>query len=262
MMAWWQGVLLGLVQGMTEFLPVSSSGHLVIAEQVLGIRRGGVAFEVALHVATLGAVLVVYGGRIGNVLRGLTKGEESAWRYLGLLVIATIPAGLAGVLLGDWFERAFDSLAAVGIDLMATGALLWSTRWASPRPGGEQPSWGGAAAIGLAQAFAILPGISRSGSTVTAALWAGVSPARAAEFSFLMSIPVIAGAAVLEVPKLNTGAEPVSGGVVVMAMLAALVSGILAIKVLVRLLQRGAFYRFAPYCWAVGLATLWWAVSR
>lgn len=262
MMTWWQGALLGLVQGLTEFLPVSSSGHLVITEQVLGVRRGGVAFEVALHVATLAAVLVVYRARIWNLLQGIRDRQRRAWRYVGLLAVATVPAGLAGVLLGDWFEQAFNSLGAVGVDLLVTGAILWSTKRAVVRPESEEPGWSGAAAIGLAQAFAIMPGISRSGSTVAAALWVGVPPARAAEFSFLLSVPVIAGAGVLELPKLSAGAAPVGAGVLALSMLAALVSGVLAIKVLVRLLERGAFHRFAPYCWALGLGTLLWALAR
>jgi undecaprenyl-diphosphatase len=261
-MAWWQGALLGLVQGLTEFLPVSSSGHLVIAEQVLGVRRGGVAFEVALHVATLAAVLVVYRARITSLLYGLRNGERPAWRYLALLALATVPAGLAGVLLGDWFEQAFNSLAAVGADLLVTGAILWSTKRAAVRSETGEPSWGGAAAIGLAQAFAILPGISRSGSTVAAALWAGVPPARAAEFSFLMSVPVIAGAAILELPKMSAATAPVGAGVLALSMATALVTGVLAIKTLVRLLERGAFYRFAPYCWALGVGALLWALAR
>ena len=259
-MTWWQGLVLGVVQGLTEFLPVSSSGHLVVAERVLGVARQGVVVEVALHVATLVAVLVVYRGRIWGVLAGLTRKDGGSWRYVGLLALATIPAGLAGVLLGDWFERAFTSLAVVGVDFLLTGAILWSTRGPAARAGLSEPSWGAAGGIGLAQAFAIMPGISRSGSTVAAALWAGVRPAQAAEFSFLMSIPVIAGAAVLELPKLATEAPGVALVPLSVACVAALFAGIAAIKLLVVLLERGAFHRFAPYCWALGAGTLAWAL--
>jgi undecaprenyl-diphosphatase len=219
-----------------------------------------VAVEVALHVSTLAAVLVVYRTRIWELLRGIAGNGNGAWRYLGLLVVATIPAGLAGVLLGDWFERAFGSLWAVGVDFLITGAILWSTRRVSERAQRGEPSWRGAGGIGLAQAVAILPGISRSGSTVAAALWAGVRPARAAEFSFLMAVPVIAGAAVLELPKLGAGVQRVGLGPLVLSCLTALVGGIVAIKLLVRMLERGAFYRFAPYCWAIGVGTILWAL--
>lgn len=259
-MTWWQGVVLGVVQGLTEFLPVSSSGHLVVAERALGVARQGVVVEVALHVATLGAVLLVYRRRIWGLLAGLTRNDGRSWRYLALLAVATLPAGLAGVMLGDWFQRAFDSLAIVGVDFLLTGAILWSTRSPAARATGSEPSWRGAGGIGLAQAFAILPGISRSGSTVAAALWAGVRPTQAAEFSFLMSIPVIAGAAVLELPKLGNETAGVGAGPLAVSFVAALLAGVGAIKLLVRLLERGAFHRFAPYCWVLGAATLAWAL--
>lgn len=259
-MTWWDGVVLGVIQGLTEFLPVSSSGHLVVAEQVLGVPPHGVVVEVALHVSTLAAVLLVYRARIGELLRGIAERGDAAWRYIGLLVVATIPAGLAGVLLGHWFERAFGSLLAVGVDFMITGAILWSTRRVSERAQLAEPSWRGAGGIGLAQAVAILPGVSRSGSTVAAALWAGVRPARAAEFSFLLSVPVIAGAAVLELPKLSAGVERVGMGPLILSCVTALLGGIVAIKVLVRVLERGAFYRFAPYCWLIGAGTILWAL--
>lgn len=259
-MTWWEGVILGVVQGLTEFLPVSSSGHLVVAERALGVPRQGVVVEVALHVATLAAVLLVYRSRIWDLLKGLTRNDGGARRYVALLVVATIPAGLAGVLLGDWFQQAFDSLAVVGVDFIVTGAVLWSTRRTAARAVVSEPSWRGAGAIGFAQAIAILPGISRSGSTVAAALWAGVRPTRAAEFSFLMSIPVIAGAAVLELPKLGAGTSGVGTGPLAVSFVAALLAGIAAIKLLVWLLERGAFHRFAPYCWILGAATLAWAL--
>ncbi len=259
-MNWWQGVVLGVVQGLTEFLPVSSSGHLVVAERVLGVARQGVVVEVALHVATLVAVLIVYRRRIWEVLAGLARKDGGCWRYAALLALATIPAALAGLWLGDWFEQAFDSLAVVGVDFLLTGAILWSTRRPAARAAKSEPSWRGAGGIGLAQAFAILPGISRSGSTVAAALWAGVRPTQAAEFSFLMSIPVIAGAAALELPKLGVATSGIRPGPLAVSFVAALLAGIVAIKLLVLLLERGAFHRFAPYCWALGAATMAWAL--
>jgi undecaprenyl-diphosphatase len=260
-MTWLDGILLGLVQGLTEFLPVSSSGHLVVAEAAVGLRTPGVLVEVTLHVATLVAVAIVYWRRIAELAVGAARGERGAWTAIGLLVLASIPAGIIGVLLQDWFERVFDSRLAVGIDFLVTGFVLWSTRAVSAGTR-AQPSVGGATAIGLAQAVAILPGISRSGSTIAAGMWVGVDPVRAAEFSFLMAMPVIAGAAVLQLPELRQGAASVGVGPLVLSFFVALVSGVFAIRLLVRLLASRAFHRFAPYCWAIGAATLAWALLR
>lgn len=256
-MTWWEAAILGLVQGSTEFLPVSSSGHLVLAESILGLALPGVGFFALLHVATLLAVLIVYWRRIWSLLVGAGSGEAGSWRYLGLLALATLPAAAAGLLFRELFERSFESLTVVSADFALTGAILWSTRYASSRNHRAEPSVAGAGAIGLAQALAILPGISRSGATVTAALWLRVHPARAAEFSFLMAIPAIAGAALLEAPEVLNGSSwgsvPVAAGFV-----SAMASGVVAIKVLVRMLEKGSFYRFAPYCWLVSLVTLLW----
>lgn len=260
-MNWWEGLVLGIVQGLTEFLPVSSSGHLVVAEAALGLHTPGVFVEVAVHVATLAAVAVVYWRRIAGLLAGAARGDGAAWGYLGLLVLASVPAAVVGVLFQDWFEATFDSMLVVGVDFLVTGTFLWSTRAAGAmtRPA---PSARGALAIGLAQAAAILPGISRSGATVTAGMWSGVDPVRAAEFSFLMAMPAIAGAAVLQLPALARGTAAVGSGPLAVAFAAALLSGILAIRLLVRLLARRAFHRFAPYCWTIGAVTLAWALFR
>src|SRR3989304_5355824 len=138
-MNWWQGVVLGVVQGLTEFLRGSSSGHLVVAERALGVPRQGAPSEGALHVATLAAVFLVYRRRIWGLLAGLTRKDGGSWRYVALLGLASIPAGLAGGLLGDWFERAFDSLGVVGVDFLLTGAILWSTRGTALRAAARAP---------------------------------------------------------------------------------------------------------------------------
>jgi undecaprenyl-diphosphatase len=258
-MSWWEGLILGIVQGLTEFLPVSSSGHLVVTEAALGIRMHGVFVEVALHVATLLAVLIVYWRRILELVTGALTGKGAAWRSVGLLFLASVPAGVVGVLFNDFFERTFHTLGIVGVDFLVTGVILWSTGRAQQgdRP---EPDTKGALAIGLAQACAILPGISRSGSTVAAGLWTGVDPVRAAEFSFLMAVPAIAGAAVLHLPDLSRESMAVGAGPLALSFVAALVSGVLAIRLLVRLLARRAFHRFAPYCWVLGAVTLTWAL--
>jgi undecaprenyl-diphosphatase len=260
-MTWWDAIALGVVQGLTEFLPVSSSGHLVVAEAALGLHTPGVFVEVALHVATLVAVAIVYARRILELLTGMARGTRAAWRSVGLLLLASVPAGVIGVLFQDFFESTFRSLPMVGVDFLITGAILWSAGRArhGDRP---EPSLGGAIGIGFAQAFAILPGISRSGSTVTAGIWARVDPVRAAEFSFLMAMPAIAGAAILHIPDLSRETMVVGAGPLALSFVTALVCGVLAIRLLVRLLARRAFHRFAPYCFLRGTVTSVWAVLR
>jgi undecaprenyl-diphosphatase len=295
-----EAVILGLVQGFTEFFPVSSSGHLVMTERVLGLRIPGILFEIAVHVATLASVLIVYRTRLLQLLRGLfTRGEGSSLPYLGKLVLATIPAVIVGFGLKDWFEARFEEPVFAGTMVLVTGCFVWSTRWARPNAGAPlwellpiivagviaavagtvmpflavlavqavlmgvaratasrewrtEPDWSGAAFMGVAQAVAILPGISRSGSTVVTGLWRRIDAVAAAEFSFLMSIPAILGAAVLMIPDaveegLTVGTAPLLAGA-----LAAAVAGVLAITFFVSLLRRQNFHVFAYYCWLVG----------
>ena len=250
----WEAVFLGALQGATEFLPVSSSGHLVVAEAVLGLQTPGLVVEVVLHVATLLAVVIVYRKTLGRLAAGVIAGDRAAWRYVLLLALATIPAGLVGVTLQDWFERIFDSLTLVGVNFLITGTVLWSTRGKTGR--GERPTAQGALGIGVAQALAILPGISRSGTTVAAGMWLGMDAVRAAEFSFLLAIPAIAGAALLQIPDLPSDVMSIGALPLVTGFVAALVSGVLAIRVLIALLRSQAFHRFAPYCWAIGIITM------
>ena len=261
-MNWWQGALLGLVQGFAEFLPISSKGHLVLTKALLGVSTPGVLVEVLLHVATLVAVVIAYRAELGRLLSGTVRRDGPSLRYVGLLAIATIPAGVVGVLFHRAIERSFQSLLITGIDFLVTGFILWSTRRPAPTGEPQQLSIPRAAGIGLAQALAILPGISRSGSTVAAGIWAGVEPVRAAEFSFLMAGPVIAGAAALEAPHLSEAATAVGTGPLLVSFVTALVSGIVAIRLLVLVLRRRNFYQFAPYCWSVGALTLLWVLLR
>ena len=251
----WQGILLGLVQGLTEFLPVSSDGHLAVIGYVAGIHTPGVFVEVALHVATLGSILVVYGRRFWDLVLGVLRRNPDALRYAGLLFIGMIPAGIVGLLLEDLIARAFDSLWAAGVGFLVTAAALISTR-NRPLEGAARPTPGGALVIGLAQALAPLPGISRSGMTIASGLWMGLGAVAAADFSFLMAIPLIAGAGLVEARHAAAdiglvGALPlIVGGVV------AFLSGVFAIRFLVAMLRRGRFHVFAPYCIAIGLFTL------
>jgi undecaprenyl-diphosphatase len=256
-LSWWQGLVLGLVQGLTEFLPISSSGHLVLAEVLVGYRPQGLFFEVAVHLATLLSVCVAYRRRIAELLGGLLRRSGAAWSYAGLLLLATAPAALAGVLFRDYFERTFHSATALGWQFLLTAAVLWSTRFTADRARGSGVTAGSAVLIGIAQAIAIIPAISRSGLTIAAALWAGVAPAVAAEFSFLMAIVVIAGSGVMEIRHIPAGTDLLAPGLL-WAFGAALVSGVVAIRLLVALLRSSRFHLFAPYCAVLGVACLVW----
>ena len=258
-MTLWQGILLGLVQGLTEFLPVSSDGHLAVIGHVAGVRTPGVFVEVALHVATLGSILVVYGGRFWRLALDVLRRQPEALRYAGLLIIGMIPAGFVGIFLEHLIERAFESLWAAGVGFLVTGACLWSTRRKGPQ-GAAQPTPGGAVIIGLAQAFAPLPGVSRSGTTISSGLWVGLGAVAAADFSFLMAIPLIAGAGLVEARHASVDIAQVGAVPLLVGCIVAFLSGVFAIRFLVAMLRRGRFYAFAPYCFAVGLFTLAYAL--
>lgn len=262
-----EAALLGLLQGLTEFLPVSSSGHLVLAQALLGIHVPGVAFEVAVHVATLLAVLVVYRSRIVELVRGLLMGERDSAAYVGLMFVASVPAAAVGLTARPFFESAFERPSLAAGFLLLSGVLAWTIDWATHRQAAagtvrERPSLLGAVVVGLAQALAILPGISRSGSTVAAGAGTGVGVVRMAEFSFLISVPAIAGPALLLLVERNgaLNGEAAWGGVgaapLIVGFAVATVAGILAIHLFVRMLRSRRFRWFAYYCWLVGGAYL------
>lgn len=252
-----EAIFLGVIQGAAEFLPISSSGHLVMAQVVLDIEIPGVVFEVAVHVATLLSVLLVYRTRVTEVTLGALTGDRDAYHYIGLLVVATIPAGLLGVFARAPIEALFESPFTPGVALLVTGAFLWSSRAPLARAESPRPGWIAAVLIGVAQAVALVPGISRSGATVVAALWLGIEAREAAAFSFLMAVPAIAGAAVLQMPDIQeAGATGLSVGAVTAGSVVAGVVGVLAIRTFVSMLARRSFHFFAPYCWGVGVLYL------
>lgn len=257
----WEAALLGLVQGLTEFLPVSSSGHLVMVETLLGQADESLVFEIAVHVGTLGAILVFYHRRIVALVGGALRGEADAWRYAMKLGVATLPAVAVGLGLRDLVEALFARPAATGVALLVTGAFLWTTRRTVRTARLPEPGWGQAVLIGCAQALAITPGISRSGTTVAAALALGVAPLAATEFSFLMAVAAIAGAAVLALPEARA-ASPEMLAACAVGGAVALASGLAALWLFVQLLRRQRFHRFAFYAWAVGGAFLAWLAWR
>jgi undecaprenyl-diphosphatase len=252
-----EALVLGLVQGLTEFFPVSSSGHLLMLQEILGIREEGILFEITVHVATLASVLIFYRRRVGSLAIGALKRSPADLRYAAKLVVATLPAVLAVLVAGDWFEARFESPQTAGVSLIVTGCILWTTRFTIRSAQTAEPSWNVALLIGCAQVLAILPGISRSGITVATALALGVAPLAAAEFSFLMSVIAITGAAVRSLPELSS-VTPDRVAPLLVGGLVALVAGVAAIWFFVRLLQTRGFYRFAYYTWLAGALFLGW----
>jgi len=250
-------LLLGAIQGLTEFFPVSSSGHLLMLEEILGVHEKGIVFEIAVHVATLASVLIFYRRRVAHLVHGVLVRDPAAWQYAAKIGLATLPAVIAVVVAGDFFEAQFESPRVAGVGLLFTGFVLFTTRSTIGRANAEEPSWAAALVIGCAQVLAILPGISRSGMTVAAALALGVAPVAAAEFSFLMSVVAIAGAAVRSLPGI-TAVDPQYAVALLTGGLSALLMGIAAIWLFVRLLRTREFHRFAYYTWAAGLAFLVW----
>ena len=249
-MNYFDAIILGLVQGLTEFLPVSSSGHLVMAQTFLDVPAPGVFLEVALHVATLISVIVVYRRKLTELFVGTIRRDREALRYVGMLILATLPVVFIGLLFRDSIEAAFDTPYVTGFMLLVTGVLLYSTTWGGDEQADDEPRTRHALTMGFAQCLALMPGISRSGSTIAAGLWTGLRGERAAEFSFLMSLPAIAGAAVLQISEV--GGVTIDGPLIA-AFFVALFAGIAAIKSLVWLVKRQGFHHFAWYVWAIGL---------
>lgn len=270
-------VLLGLVQGLTEFLPVSSSAHLTAAEALLGVKSPPLLSAVGLHCGTLLAILVVFWRELWAIA---ADGMRGSWIYLrqggskdvlqkaplfgtaAAIVVGTIPAGVAGVLLHEKFERAFGSLTASGGFLMLTGLLLLASRLA-PKPKTDRVAPLRGFLIGIAQAVAILPGISRSGSTIVAGCMLGVDRRVAGRFAFLLAVPALAGAALLEV-LLNRQAlfastpaakdSLIQVGALAAGALVAAVVGTICLIVLLRIIERGRLHWFAAYCLPAGAA--------
>ena len=248
----YEALLLGLLQGLTEFLPVSSSGHLALGQAAWGIQTGNITFEVIVHFGTLLAVVTALRARIINLAVGCLRRDSASWNTIYLLVIGSIPAGVVGILFKDMFKEAFASPVAVCGFLIATGCILWSTRFA--RGDRIKMTFLDAILIGIAQALAVLPGISRSGSTIGLGLWRGLDGREAATFSFLLSIPIILGATALEVGNLLADPPQINAlWPLLIGAIVAYISGVFAIRWLLNSLSGGHFAKFAYYCWLIGL---------
>ena len=259
--------ILAILQGIAEFLPISSSGHLVLGKALLGVDEPGIRLDIFLHVGTLFAIAAFYWKVIWKIVRGaFTTGDaeslplRQSWSYIAKIVVSAIPAGIVGVLFKDQLEEFFSSPHAVGAALLFTGVVLLATK-VLPK-GDRQVSFWSALVMGVAQAVAILPGVSRSGMTIAAAKASKVEPAKAAEFSFLMSAPPIAGAALLEVLKAMKNHCPecpsteTAWPLVIYGGALAAVVGYFSLAVLLRTLKSDRFWLFGPYCLLAGGVTL------
>lgn len=251
MTEWFQSIFLGIIQGLTEFLPVSSSGHLTIFQHFLGMNEAGITFDILLHAATLVSVIICYRKDIWGLLK------HPFQKYVLMIIIACIPAGIAGVFFGDFVSNLFDSVWVPAFALLITATILFIADRQKGSKTGRDITVGIALFIGLFQMIALVPGISRSGSTIFAALLCGLMRTEAAKFSFIMSIPVILGAFLLEVKDVvvETGGFYIAPAHIAGAI-AALISGILAIKLVVNLLNNGKFRYFGIYCTCFALVTI------
>ncbi len=257
-------VLLGLVQGLTEFLPVSSSGHLVLAHHFLGLSSGDATFDILLHLGTAASVIVVMRRELLGLLPALPlllrpRSFGGAWRdsapfrTLCLLALASLPAAVLGLALEETIDRAFGSPRLAALLLLVTAAILLVASRARDR--GRPLGVRSALAMGLGQAVALLPGISRSGTTLSTGLLAGVERRTAVNFAFLMALPVILGAGLLRILT-GDGVASLSPAPMLLGVVTAFASGIVALRVLVRVVIRGRLWWFAVWCAAVSVVSL------
>ena len=261
-MSWLEAFILGMIHGLTEYFPFSSSGHLAIGSALFGIQgEDNLTFTIVVHIATVLSTLFILYKEVDWIFRGLFKFQmNDETKYVINILISMIPIGIVGLFFKDKVEEIFGSgLFIVGIMLLITAALLAFSYYAKPRTK-EHISMKDAFIIGLAQACAVLPGLSRSGSTIATGLLLGNKKERLAQFSFLMVIPPILGEALLDGMKIVKGASEASSDVSLMALvvgfLSAFVFGCLACKWMINIVKKGKLLYFAVYCALVGLATL------
>lgn len=249
-------IILAVVQGLTEFLPVSSSGHLVVLQKIFGFSQAPVLFDILLHVGTLGAIIFYFRRGLAQIVSGLAQKNKESVNTLWLVVLGTIPAALIGWFFEKQITSAFDSLQTVGLAYIFSAFLLLSTKWVKkPNRHFNQLKWLDALFVGIFQAAAILPGISRSGSTIVSGLWKGLSQETAFTFSFYLAIPAILGALVLKSSEIliYSSVELVWG---LAGMIIAGVVGFFSLGILVRVLKSARFFWFGVYCFVLGIILL------
>ena len=250
-----QGFILGIVQGLSEFLPISSSGHLVLFQKLFGLSEGVLTFDIAVHLATVISVLVVMWKDVLEILK-------KPWGKLPVLILAgSVPTFIIAVLFGDMFEKLFESGISLGFEFILTGLILWYAEGVRSRNKGlDSMKYSDALVVGTAQGVAILPAISRSGLTIAGALMRGLNREFALKFSFLMSIPVILGAAAKDVYDIVKAGSGLEEGVeflpLIVGMAAAAVSGYLAIRFMLKVFSKVSFRMFSYYVFALGILVL------
>jgi undecaprenyl-diphosphatase len=257
-MSIFQIILLGIVQGITEFLPISSSGHLVIFEKLLKIGLHDISLEVFLHFGTILAVIYYFRKDLLKMLNSIgerfsgSKENQESWEFIWLIIIGTIPAVILGLLFKENIEKSFTSVKLVGITLTITGIFLWLSRFSKQTK--AKISWLNAVIIGFSQALAMLPGISRSGATITAGLFLGIEKEKSAKFSFLLSLPAVLGASLLKLKdSLSQGICINTIFIYLVGMVTAFIFGYFSIAALLKILKKGKFEYFGYYCLLVGV---------
>ena len=262
-MEWFEALILGIIQGLTEYLPVSSSGHLAIGANLFGLSgEENLTFTVAVHVATVLSTIVILWKEIVWLFQDLFKFKwNEGTKYIFNIIVSMIPVGIVGLFFKDQVEAIFGSgLLVVGICLLVTASLLAFSYWAKPRQRENISPWH-AFVIGIAQALAVLPGLSRSGSTIATGLLLGTSKEKLAQFSFLMVIPPILGEALLDVKDMaEQGVSAAMGGLSASSLLigfvAAFISGCFACKWMINIVKKGKLIWFALYCAIVGILAI------
>jgi undecaprenyl-diphosphatase len=267
-----QAIILGAIQGLTEFFPVSSSGHLVIFQQMMGLKEPVLLFDISVHMGTLAAIVIYFFKDIINIMKSLihsissrlsgqsghfTSLESRDINMAWMLVAGSIPTAVIGAGLQMISDVLFSSLLLVGVSLMITGGILLGTRWISQEnESGMDLTIKQALLIGTVQGLAVIPGISRSGSTIVAGLFLGVHRDIAIRYSFLLSIPAILGALVLQVLTDPSGAGNISLSIIAAGLVTSLIVGYAALSLLVKMVQKGHLYFFTPYCIVLGVVVL------
>jgi undecaprenyl-diphosphatase len=266
-------IILGIVQGLTEFLPISSSGHLVLFQRLMGLKEPELLFDISVHIGTLVAICLVFYNEITSIISAILKlpsllktsqgfgelfSENQEIRMAVLIFTGSIPTAILGILFSNISSQLFSSVWLVALMLVLTGTILWATRFVrSEGQGIKHFTIWKSLIIGLVQGFAIIPGVSRSGSTIAAGLFVGVERETAARYSFLLSIPAIIGAFLVEMNGAGVNSDTSFVQLLIGAITSAVV-GFVALKLLLRLVRRGHFFYFAPYCWLVGSMMLIW----
>ena len=259
-------IILGIVEGITEYLPVSSTGHLILATELLGFDADKWAlFNVAIQPGAILAIVVLYWRTFRDVLIGMWQREPSAWRFIRNLAVAFVPAVVLGLAFGDAIELLLGNAMVVAVSLILGGfAILLVEWWAKPtdRGGVANVTLPHSIGIGLVQCLAMIPGVSRSGATILGAMAMGVDRKTAAEFSFFLAVPTLSGATALQLWKHGADMEPGMGGWILLGSLVSFIVAVVVVKAFVSIIQRFGFAPFAWYRIAAGIAALIWLSMR